>query len=163
MMESKGYLILLEALRALSNNGLNFTCSFCGTFAISADSTLHRTPAGAEEDFRQKIEEYGLGDSVTWEGEVAGERKQALLEQAHFFVLPTSYVNEGQPIAIIEALAFGCAVISTRHRTIPEMLADGRAGIVLDAPDPAGIADAITSLTNSPNNFKALSEAAMEQ
>ena len=132
-------------------------------FAISADSTRYADPGEAQKDFQDRIKRYGLADRVTWEGLVEGETKEALLRNAHFFVLPTSYLNEGQPIAIIEGLAFGCAVISTRHCTIPEMLADGKAGILLDSPAPQSIADAITSLADRPNEFRRLSEAAMEQ
>ena len=163
MMESKGYLALLKAVRLLSEKGIPVQCSFCGGFAVPADSPTYSSASEAENDFRQKVKTYGLTDNVTWEGHVDGKDKEELLRRAHFFVLPTTYVNEGQPIAVIEALAFGCAVISTRHRAIPEMLDNGEAGALLDAPDPDAIAQTIVSLARQPENFNQLSTNAMAQ
>jgi glycosyltransferase involved in cell wall biosynthesis len=53
-----------------------------------------------------------------WHGVVKGEAKQALLNGAHVFCLPTYYPYEGQPISILEAYAAGAAVITTDHSGI---------------------------------------------
>ena len=47
--------------------------------------------------------------------------KRQLLESADVFLFPTVYENEGLPLTIIEALAFGLPIVSTRWRAIPEI------------------------------------------
>ena len=69
-----------------------------------------------------------------------------------FFILPTTYRNEAQPLAIIEALAYGCAVISTPHRAIPEMLAYGDAGILVEANRPDLIAEWVKKTNREPSS-----------
>lgn len=60
-----------------------------------------------------------------WHGVVKGQAKQALLDAAHVFCLPTYYPYEGQPISILEAYAAGAAVITTDHSGIFDTFEDG--------------------------------------
>ena len=50
------------------------------------------------------------------------EEKRKLLEMADLFVFPTQYENEGLPLTLLESLAFGLPVLTTRWRAIPEAL-----------------------------------------
>ncbi len=76
--------------------------------------------------------------------------------------LPTQYNNEGQPVAIIEAMAMGAVVVGSRWRTIPDMLDDGRAGILVDSSSPLLIVDAISEATSDPETYNRISNAAMK-
>jgi glycosyltransferase involved in cell wall biosynthesis len=51
---------------------------------------------------------------------VDGPGKKNLFSEAHIFCLPTYYPYEGQPIAILEAFASGCVVITTNHSGISD-------------------------------------------
>lgn len=164
LIETKGYLDVLSAVSLLVHRrGLNVTCHFCGEFATARDSKLYASAAEAKDDFHRRVEQYGLTDVVRWKGAVSGEAKSRELEEAHFFILPTNYCNEGQPVSIVEALAFGCAVISTTHRSIPEMLDDGRAGVFVEYGSAHEIADAVEALARDPAAFAGLSERARNQ
>ena len=92
-----------------------------------------------EEELKNRIAEYGLAGTVRFHGFVSGDAKRALLEQADIFVLP-SY-NEGLPIAILEAMSYGCAIISTPVGGIPEVV-DGN-GALVEPGNAAQIAGAI--------------------
>ena len=164
LIESKGYLDLLEALALLGDaHRLPFRARFAGSFLVSADDRSGRTAAEAEAHFRERLRSRSLGDAVRWLGPVSGAAKWALLERSHVLVLPTRYVNEGQPVSIIEAMACGCAVIATDHRAIPDLVEDGRTGLLVPFGDPPAIARALASLASNPDRLAAMGAAAVER
>lgn len=55
---------------------------------------------------------------------------------------------EGIPVVLMEAMALGKPVISTRHSGIPELIEDGVSGLLADENDPAGIAAAMERLVD---------------
>ena len=62
--------------------------------------------------------------SVEYVGFAAGDRKDALFRTSDCFCFPTYYPNEVMPVALIEALAYGLPIVTTRWRAIPAMLPD---------------------------------------
>lgn len=161
LMESKGYLILLEACRILHHEyGQAIHCDFCGDFVeTSVDDGINA--GSVQAHFFQLIEEWNLGDVVTYRGLVRDRQKEQLLQQAHIFVLPTTYPWEGQPISIIEALAFGTPVVATPHRGIPEQVLDGVNGFLTDA-DANQVAAAIVRLQQDPDRYQQFSQQARQ-
>jgi len=70
------------------------------------------------------------GPVVHWLGFVSGAEKERLLVTSDCLCLPTYYRAENSPVALIEAMAFGLPVITTRWRGLDEMLPPGYAGLV---------------------------------
>lgn len=95
-----------------------------------------------EAELDAAIREGGLEGIVRFHGFVSGEEKQKLLASADVFVLP-SY-NEGLPISILEAMSYGCAIVSTPVGGIPEVVREN--GILVKPGDVAALHDAILSL-----------------
>ena len=60
--------------------------------------------------------------TVDYVGFVAGEEKARVFIDSDCFCFPTYYPNEVMPVALIEALAYGLPIVTTRWRAIPEML-----------------------------------------
>jgi glycosyltransferase involved in cell wall biosynthesis len=58
--------------------------------------------------------------------------------------------DEGMPNSILEAMAAGRPVVATRVGGIPDLVHDGRSGILTPPADPDAIAAALLTLTNSP-------------
>ena len=144
LIESKGYLDVLEAVRRLANDHeLNVKADFAGEFWFISNSRLYTSTAQAKADFLTRLESYGLHERVVWHGGLSGDKKRTLLAGAHYFILPTAYKYEGQPVSIIEAMAYGALVVSTAFRTIPEMLDNGRAGLLVEHGRPEQIVDAV--------------------
>lgn len=165
LVESKGYLDVLEAINELVNErGIDtIRCHFAGAFlANPADDRTVRGPAHAEEMFRERVATYGLHNHVVMHGVVTGAAKQELLDRAHFFVLPTNYNNEGQPVSIIEAIAAGNVVIATNYRAIPDMVIDNHTGFLVPYGAPNKIADAIEQCISNPAKYTAMSANALE-
>jgi glycosyltransferase involved in cell wall biosynthesis len=82
------------------------------------------------------------GSVVNHRGFVSAEAKSELFRHADCLCFPTQYSAEGQPVTIIEALAFGLSVVATRWRGIPELL-DKAAAQLVDDQDPEAIASAL--------------------
>lgn len=93
-----------------------------------------------EEALKEAIRSQHLEPCVHFNGFVSGDLKKELLSRTDVFVLP-SY-NEGLPISILEAMSYGCAVISTPVGGIPEVVREN--GILVQPGDVGGIAAAIT-------------------
>jgi glycosyltransferase involved in cell wall biosynthesis len=73
-----------------------------------------------------------------------------------------SYGEEGVPQAIMQAMACGLPVISTRVGAIPEAVIDGRTGSLIPARDSAALAAAITDLLEDTDKRRRFSTAAVD-
>ena len=164
LIESKGYLDLLEAVRILVKEyEIPVECRFCGLFWANKpdDIQVHDAVYGQKlfEDF---VTTNNLEKNVTYCGVVSGEEKNRELRDAHFFVLPTNYNNEGQPVSIIEAMAFGNIVVSTDYRAIPDMVVHEKTGFFVPYGQPKTIAQVIADVTANPEMYSKMSKAALE-
>lgn len=83
----------------------------------------------------------------------------AVLHQADLFVLMTN--NDGQPMAIIEAMSCGVPVISTRIGGIPDTVVDSETGCLIDRSVDS-LADTIVSFIQTPGKLARYREATME-
>ena len=97
-----------------------------------------------EKELEERIAALGLQGKVFFRGFVSGESKAELLSRADVFVLP-SY-NEGLPISILEAMSYGCAIVSTPVGGIPEVV-DGN-GILVAPGDIPALASALEALSD---------------
>lgn len=104
----------------------------------------------------QRVAQRGLQDQVRFLGHVAG--LPALLGDTRLFVLSTRW--EGMPLALVEAMAAGCACIATDVPGVRGVFDDGREGLLVPAGDPAALADAMATLLTQDARAAALGEAA---
>ncbi|PAU82462.1 hypothetical protein CK501_04800 [Halovibrio salipaludis] len=162
LIESKGYFCLLEAFRILKERGVKFHAFFAGEFVKSVDDETIITAQGAKAEFMNRVERYGLENNIKYLGSVSGNKKWKLLSDCHVFTLPTRYVNEGQPVSIIEAMAYGCPVITTKYRAIPDLVADGESGFFVEYNDADAIADRLQELTEDVSLYETMSHNAVE-
>ena len=85
---------------------------------------------------------------VRWIPGADGDEKYDLLSRCHVFVLPTQYPVEAQPLALLEAMASGCAIVTTGIAEIPVLLPrDANVAVIIDHPTPSTVADAVERLT----------------
>lgn len=129
MNRQKGYEELLEAYLSLPPESQRcIQVDFAGKFERRGD----------EDAFRRRIE--GV-KTIAYHGFVEVSAKRLLLERAHVLCLPTGY-SEGQPIAILEAYASGCVVLTTPQKGILDVFAPGQNGFAI-AKSPESIAKAL--------------------
>ena len=92
--------------------------------------------AAERQEFDRRIKTPEFAGCVDYLGFVSGEEKRAALCRADLFCFPTCYVGENQPVNLIEAMAFGLPVVTTRWRSLPEMLPANYSGLVANqSPD----------------------------
>lgn len=163
MIESKGYWDVLKAMNLLVNkHNKNVHCVFAGTFKHSVDTVLHDSSLAAESAFHQYIEENGLQSNVTYCAGLMGEAKASAFLKANVFLLPTYFKFEGQPVSVLEAMAYGAVPVVTNYRMIPNMVT-AEVGLFVAAKSPEQIAERILYLMGNPETYASLSQAAVDR
>jgi len=93
--------------------------------------------------FENTVKKMGLEQLVAFHGWVSGDKKKELLLNSDVFILP-SYA-EGLPMAILEAMAYGLAIVSTTVGAIPEVVNEDN-GFLITPGDRQMLADLLVSL-----------------
>ncbi|WP_159446853.1 glycosyltransferase family 4 protein [Carboxydocella sp. ULO1] len=104
---------------------------------------------GEVDEAQKLIRELKLNNYINVYSWLSYKEKDLLLKKANCFILP-SY-NEGLPMALLEALAYGLAVITTPVGGIPELIKDGENGILVKPGDIDMIASAIERIVRDKN------------
>jgi colanic acid/amylovoran biosynthesis glycosyltransferase len=68
--------------------------------------------------------------------------------------------KEGTPMAIVDAMATGMAVVSTKHSDIPEIVKDGEHGYLAEENSVSSLIDCLQKIFNSPEKIEAFSTKA---
>lgn len=112
-----------------------------------------------EAGLRQFVESQGLGGRV----QLLGYRQDVpdLLAAASLWVMPS--LSEGMPLALLEAMLGGKAIVASAVGAIPDVLADGKAGVLVPPGDAGALAAAMERLLLEPDRRKSLAAAAREQ
>lgn len=87
----------------------------------------------------------GIEDRVEFTGYITGQEKVEIMKRADLFVLPT-YYGEGLPIVLLEALAAGLPIVTTRAGGIPEVVKNRLNGLLLHDINEEVIAEAVVTL-----------------
>jgi glycosyltransferase involved in cell wall biosynthesis len=130
--------VLANEKAAAENSPLRFRLTLVGAFASDNE----------EKELRDFIRQRGVQSIVEILGFVSAERKAQALAAADIFCFPTYYLAENQPGTLIEAMAYGLPIVTTRWRSIPEMLPENYPGLV-DPKSPEQIAVALRLMAAS--------------
>lgn len=110
-------------------------------------------------DFRRLAESLGMSDRVVFHGRVTHAQVLALLWRADLFCYPTT-APEGFPKVVLEALACGLPVVTTRVSVLPHLIG-AKCGVLIDLPVATAIARAIRSCLADGEFYHRLSENAV--
>ena len=105
-----------------------------------------------------------IGDRVQWSGFLSYHAYLASIRSAHIFLQPSVHAEDGDaeggaPVTITELSASGMPVVATRHCDIPEVVLDGKSGLLAEEKDVAGLAGHLASLCASPGNWAGMGRA----
>jgi glycosyltransferase involved in cell wall biosynthesis len=103
-----------------------------------------------------RAERLGIAARVRFLGDRADVDE--VLAALDLFVLPSR--TEGMSNALLEAMAMALPVVATAVGGTPEVIADGRSGVLVAADDPAAMAAAIGRVLVDPARGRGLGEAA---
>jgi colanic acid/amylovoran biosynthesis glycosyltransferase len=145
LVEKKGLQFALRALARARAQGVAFEYHVIG-----------------EGPWRARLEalrdELGLADCVTLHGARTRDQVREVLGRSHLFLAPSVTARdgdqEGTPTAIMEAMAVGLPVISTRHAGIPEVVRDEVNGLLVPEWDVEQLAARIASLVAHPERWE---------
>ncbi len=97
-------------------------------------------------DLGRDAERLGVATDVLFLGDRADVRE--VLESLDLFVLPSR--TEGMSNALLEAMAMALPVVATAVGGTPEVIADGRSGLLVPADDPTAMTSALRRLLDEP-------------
>jgi glycosyltransferase involved in cell wall biosynthesis len=139
LREYKGHAVLLDAIHLLRARRRDLRVILAG------DGELRRAIAA-------RVEREGLADVVELLGAVPHQEIAAILASATALVLPSVTARDGQtegiPVALMEAMAAGVPVVSSRLSGIPELVRDGESGLLVPERDPVALAEAMERLAS---------------
>jgi hypothetical protein len=133
-VEKKGHAVLLAALRLVRERNAGTTLDLFGT--------------GPDEGkVRALVAELDVGDAVRFQGHVALDDLRSHLRSTRpVCVLASIKASDGQeegiPVTLIEAMANGAPVVSTRSGSIPTLVLDG-CGLLVEPGDADALAAAL--------------------
>ncbi|PYK65225.1 MAG: hypothetical protein DME50_09350 [Verrucomicrobia bacterium] len=154
LIVKKGFANLIRACALLVERGRSFQCDIFGEGPL-------------ENQLRVQIEQLGLQEFVRLPGPKPQHDLRARLADASVFVLPSVPEPEGGmdnlPTVIMEAMATGLPVVSTRIGGIPEMVVENETGFLVQPDDVVALAGAIEKLTNERSLGQRLGQAGYER
>lgn len=154
LVEKKGFDVLVRALALLRDEGVACRATFVG-----------------EGDFRPVVEAeihaLGMQDRITMLGARDQDCVRDMLARATVMCLPCRIGDDGNrdalPTTLIESQAMGLPCVSTPVTGIPEILADGHAGLLVPENDPRATAAALRRLFEDAALRTRLAEAGRRQ
>lgn len=110
---------------------------------------------------RAKIEQHGLGERIALRGWLGGAEVEAVLRDADAFLLPSS--SEGLPVASIEALKHGLAVVASNIPGVADVVDDGQNGFLLPLNDLGAWDDKLRGLLTQPDALSSMKAASWKK
>ncbi|MBN9669742.1 glycosyltransferase family 4 protein [Roseibium aggregatum] len=153
VVEKKGYDDLLSAL-ALLPGDLNWRFTHIGGGELS-------------EKLKALANRLGVSDRIDWRGAQPREEVIAACKQADLFVLPSKLARtgdrDGLPNVLMEAQSMGLCCLSTKVSAIPELIEDGKTGVLVEPNAPGELASALAGLIKAPKRRRELGLAAAQR
>ncbi len=137
-VEKKGFSYLLDACLMLKNRRHKFHCQIIGEYGDTYPL------------LQETVARFNLEQLVTLEGPKTHKQLMKIYQQNQIFALPCQIVSDGDrdgiPNVLVEAMASGLAVVSTRISGIPELIKHQHNGLLVAEKNSRELADAIEQL-----------------
>jgi colanic acid/amylovoran biosynthesis glycosyltransferase len=154
LIAKKGFANLIRACALLVERGRSFRCEIFGEGPL-------------EKNLRAQIEDLGLQERIQLPGPKPQREIRGRLADATVFALPSVSEPEGGmdnlPTVIMEAMATGLPVVSTRIGGIPEMIVENETGFLVQPEDAVALAGAIENVTNDRSLGQKFGQAGYER
>jgi len=154
LVEKKGFADLIDACARLREAGRAFRCQIVGTGDL-------------ETQLAARIEHHRLGGVVSLLGPVPRTELKRMIQRAAIFVAPCVEAADGDrdglPTVLIEAMALGTPCVATPVTGIPELIEDGRSGVLSPQRDPVALANAVSTLLQDASRRASLAATARDR
>jgi len=144
LVHLKGPTILVEAIAELARRGVAVRATLVGDGPKRA--SLERL-----------VERHGVADRVELTGSIGQDAIRARYAEADVFCLPS--FGEGIPVVLMEAMAMGLPVVTTRITGVPELVDDRESGLLVTAGRRDELVDALGVLAGDPERRSRMGNA----
>ncbi|MHC4743957.1 MAG: glycosyltransferase family 4 protein [Planctomycetota bacterium] len=135
--------MLIEAVEIMDKEGLGVRLRVAGG-------------GGLEDHLRQMVIQKGLGRIVEMVGRVEPEKMPDVYRQSSVFVSAT--MQEGMSNAMLEAMACGLPIVTTRCEGVEELISDN--GVVVEQDSARALADAVKGVAEDAGRYEEMSRSA---
>lgn len=142
--EQKGVRYLLETLEQLKEKGYDFEAEIVGEGPL-------------EDEFKKKIEQSSLSGSVFLVPMMPQEKLKILYDECDIFVLPS--IEEGFGLVLVEAQLRRKPVVGIKSGGIPDIIENGKTGLLAEPRDSHSLASAIEKLLTDEDYSDELADA----
>lgn len=154
LVEKKGFHVLVDACKVMKDRGVDFECVIAGS-------------GPQEAELRAKVDSLALGDRVEITGEALMQEKlPEFMRSGDVYCLACVWAKDndvdGLPQMLMEAMACGLPVVSTRLVGIPDLVVDGETGLLAAPNDAAGLADCLQRMLDDKALAQRMAEAGRE-
>ncbi len=146
LSETKRLPLLIEAVSLLRSQGCKVHLTIVGGGPL-------------ESELRQSLSQKDLRQAVTLMGHCRTEDMPRLYRQHDVYI--SASMQEGMSNAMLEAMASGLPIVTTRCEGVEELISDN--GIVVEEPTAAALAEAVRGLIEKPETRKTMSLAARKK
>ncbi len=148
VVPKKGYTFLLDSLLELEKRGIAWEATLVGDGPIL-------------ESLKTKSQTLGL-KNLTFTGAMQQDQIRDLMKEADVLPLPCVVAPDGDmdgiPVTLMEAMACGCPVISTRLSGIPELVIDEKTGLLIEPEDVTALTEALVRIKDDPSLVAQISQ-----
>lgn len=158
----KGYLDFLLAVKALQDAGYPVVGLSAGP---TPRSTFDHPQWQEQEKLRQTLlNPEGNRIRLIDLPAIPHKKVQSVYKLIDFFVFPSRFVGEQHPLALLEAMSCGCAVVTSPIASVRETITPDQDGIILaDDWNDAALTAALCNLLDSPERAVALRTQARQR
>jgi len=149
VLESKGIEDLLASFAMLRKDFREIKLRIAGHCDESYKNVL-----------KEKYVDYSAGDGISFLGQIDRDAILREYSRADLFVFPSHF--ETSPNVIMEAMSAGLPIVATKAGGIPDMINDGKTGILVNINAPVQIAEKVKHLLENPELKSRLANAARE-
>ena len=144
----KGPHILINALKKLHDQGIDFACSIAGT----------STNMDFVNQLKSFVTQSGMDEKIRFLGNLNREELKQLFARHNTLVFP-SIVKEAFGISQVEAMAAGLAVVTSATGGAKEIIEHGVSGIIFKSEDDASLAEELIQLTRDTQRWRQIALA----
>jgi glycosyltransferase involved in cell wall biosynthesis len=144
LIPTKGTYELVEAIRQVEG--------------VTVDMVGHATSPSEKARLLAAIDEAGVSDRINIVGAIHHDEIPARLMAADLFVLPTH--KEGFPLSVLEAMAAGLPSLISGVGAVPDIVRDGKDGLVVPPKDVPSLVRALRTLVENGERRLEMGESA---
>jgi colanic acid/amylovoran biosynthesis glycosyltransferase len=156
-VEKKGLTVLFKAIRILCETGMKIECIVIGD----------ENRKGRRRHYEQEAIQLGISPAVEFLGILPQKELPGFYQTCNAFALPCVIDAKGKmdgiPVSLMEAMAVGLPVVSTRISGIPELIEHDKTGFLAEPGNPIDLTNQLKRLMYETDRVNIITKAAREK